>query len=93
MLERVLAGVAALEAATRDLLEEPSRAARSALEARKAGGALRRLYQYEVARVLDGEMTTDTMKERELVHRLELVGRHVCDSADAIMDGAMKRWH
>ncbi|MCP2334886.1 DUF47 domain-containing protein [Actinomadura rupiterrae] len=93
MLERVLAGVTALDAATRDLVEEPPRAARSALEARKAGGALRRLYQYEIARVLDGAMTTDTMKERELVRRLELVGQHICDSADAIMDGTMKRWH
>ncbi|WP_083999652.1 DUF47 domain-containing protein [Actinomadura kijaniata] len=93
MLAEVQAGVAALEAAATALVEKPSQAAQSALEARKAGGAVRRLYQYEVARVLDGEMTTETMKERELVRRLEMVGQHISDAADAIMDGAMKRWH
>ncbi|MGI5164609.1 DUF47 domain-containing protein [Spirillospora sp. CA-253888] len=93
MLAEVQAGVAALEAAATMLVEKPSEAAEAALEARKAGGAIRRLYQYEMARVLDGEMTTDVMKERELVRRLELVGVHITDAADSIMDGAMKRWH
>ncbi|GAA3243074.1 DUF47 domain-containing protein [Actinocorallia longicatena] len=93
MLEEVLTGVDALEKAVHELMSNPSEAAMSALDARKAGGAIRRLYQYEIARVLTGEMTTDMMKERELVRRLELAGSHICDAADAIADGSMKRWH
>lgn len=95
MLTEVMSGVDALERATRDLVERPADAADSALEARKAGGAIRRLYQYEIARLLDvdGEMTADVMKDRELVRRLEMAGTHIIEAADAISDGAMKRWH
>jgi hypothetical protein len=94
MLQEVITGVDALERAVHELMSNPSDAAVSALEARKAGGAIRRLYQYELARVLNGgDLTTDMMKERELVRRLELAGSHICDAADAIADGSMKRWH
>lgn len=93
MLELVVVGVEALRRAATDLVQHPSRATRSALEARKAGGAIRRMYQYEIARIFGGEMTAEAMKERELVRRLEIVGIQIGDAADAIADGTMKRWH
>ncbi|MGH3328566.1 MAG: DUF47 domain-containing protein [Streptomycetales bacterium] len=92
MLDQVLAGVGSLERAIADLVERPSRVTRSALEARKAGGTIRRMYQYEIARILAGEMTAEAMKERELMRRLEVVGMQIGEAADAIADGAMKRW-
>ncbi|MEQ4720422.1 DUF47 family protein [Nonomuraea sp. B19D2] len=91
MLDQVIVGIEALESAVRDLASRPSAVARDALEAKKTGGAIRRMYQYEISRIFSAELTADAMKERELVRRLEIVGVAIGNAADAIADGAMKR--
>ncbi|MEW9556164.1 DUF47 domain-containing protein [Nonomuraea sp. NPDC050783] len=91
LLDQVIIGIDALEQAVRDLAASPSVVAVDALEAKKAGGAIRRMYQYEISRIFSGELTPEAMKERELVRRLEIVGVAIGDAADAIADGAMKR--
>lgn len=91
MLDQVIVGIEALETAVRDLASRPSVITHDALEAKKAGGTLRRMYQYEIARIFSGTISAETMKERELVRRLEIVGVAIGEAADAIADGAMKR--
>lgn len=91
LLDQVIAGIEALESAVRDLASRPSAVVHDALEAKKSGGAIRRMYQYEISRIFSGELTAEAMKERELVRRLEIVGVAIGDAADAIADGAMKR--
>ncbi|WP_113701119.1 DUF47 domain-containing protein [Nonomuraea lactucae] len=91
LLDQVINGIDALENAVRDLASRPSAVVHDALEAKKTGGAIRRMYQYEISRIFSGELTADAMKERELVRRLEIVGIAIGDAADAIADGAMKR--
>ncbi|MET8865734.1 DUF47 family protein [Nonomuraea sp. NPDC049421] len=91
LLDQVIVGIDALENAVRDLASRPSVVAQDALEAKKAGGAIRRMYQYEISRIFSGELTAEAMKQRELVRRLEIVGVAIGEAADAIADGAMKR--
>jgi uncharacterized protein Yka (UPF0111/DUF47 family) len=91
MLDQVVVGIEALEAAVDDLAARPSAVARDALDAKKTSGAIRRMYQYEIARIFSGKLTSDSMKERELVRRLEIVAVAIGDAADSIADGAMKR--
>ncbi|MFG3442323.1 DUF47 domain-containing protein [Nonomuraea sp. NPDC047897] len=91
LLDQVISGIDALENAVRDLASRPSAVVHDALEAKKTGGAIRRMYQYEISRIFSGELTAEAMKERELVRRLEIVGVAIGDAADAIADGAMKR--
>ncbi|MFI7445387.1 DUF47 domain-containing protein [Nonomuraea indica] len=91
LLDQVISGIDALENAVRDLASRPSAVVHDALEAKKTGGAIRRMYQYEISRIFSGELTAEAMKERELVRRLEIVGIAIGDAADAIADGAMKR--
>ncbi|MFF5210676.1 DUF47 domain-containing protein [Streptosporangium sp. NPDC000396] len=91
MLDQAIVGIEALETAVHDLASRPSAVVRGALEAKKASGTLRRMYQYEIARIFSGEISAETMKERELVRRLEIVGKAIGEAADAIADGAMKR--
>jgi uncharacterized protein Yka (UPF0111/DUF47 family) len=91
LLDQVVVGIDALESAVRDLASRPSAVVQDALEAKKAGGAVRRMYQYEISRIFSGEVTADALKERELVRRLEIVGVAIGEAADAIADGAMKR--
>ncbi|MEV0593776.1 DUF47 domain-containing protein [Nonomuraea cavernae] len=91
LLDQVITGIDALENAVRDFSSRPSAVVHDALEAKKTGGAIRRMYQYEISRIFSGELTSDAMKERELVRRLEIVGMAIGEAADAIADGAMKR--
>lgn len=91
LLDQVIVGIDALESAVRDLGSRPSAVTLDALEAKKAGGAVRRMYQYEISRIFSGEVTADALKQRELVRRLEIVGIAIGEAADAIADGAMKR--
>ncbi|GAA4227771.1 DUF47 family protein [Streptosporangium album] len=91
MLDQVIVGIDALEIAVRDLASRSSVITHNALEAKKASGTLRRMYQYEIARIFSGTISAETMKERELVRRLEIVGIAIGEAADAITDGAMKR--
>ncbi|RVX43636.1 hypothetical protein EDD27_6329 [Nonomuraea polychroma] len=91
LLDQVIVGIDALENAVRGLASRPSGVVADALEAKKAGGAIRRMYQYEISRIFSAELTANAMKERELVRRLEIVGMAIGDAADAIADGAMKR--
>ncbi|GAA2215809.1 hypothetical protein GCM10009850_112770 [Nonomuraea monospora] len=97
LLDQLLVGVEALEGAVRALAALRALAARApavahdALEAKKAGGAVRRMYQYEIARIFSGELSAEAMKERELVRRLEIAGMAIANAADAAADGAMKR--
>lgn len=91
LLDQVIVGIDALENAVRDLASRPSAVVQDALEAKKVGGAIRRMYQYEISRIFSGEVTPEAMKERELVRRLEIVGMAIGEAADAIADGAMKR--
>ncbi|SDM35497.1 hypothetical protein SAMN05421874_1593 [Nonomuraea maritima] len=91
MLDQVIMGIDALEKAVSDLAASTPVVSSDALEAKKAGGAVRRMYQYEIARILSSEVTSEALRERELVRRLEIVGTAISDAADAIADGAMKR--
>ncbi|NUO98511.1 MAG: DUF47 family protein [Nonomuraea sp.] len=91
LLDQVIVGIDALESAVRDLGSRPSTVTLDALEAKKAGGAVRRMYQYEISRIFSGEVTSDALKQRELVRRLEIVGIAIGNAADAIADGSMKR--
>ncbi|MEV7011306.1 DUF47 family protein [Streptosporangium sp. NPDC051022] len=91
MLDQAIVGIEALETAVGDLTSRPSAAAGDALEAKKAAGTLRRMYQYEIARIFSGEISSEAMKEHALVRRLEIVGMAIGEAADAIADGTMKR--
>lgn len=93
ILEVVGAGIDSLGTAVRALPGHPDALTKGALDAKKAGTAIGRLYQYGIADLFAGEMSAERMKTRELLRRLEIVGSHIATAADALADGAMKRWH
>lgn len=92
-LKSLALGIESLSKAVDALDEHPATVTKLALEAKKCGGAVVRMYQYEIASLFDEEMTSERMKTRELVRRLEIAGSNLGEAADALADGAMKRWH
>lgn len=80
-----------LDVAISTIAEDPMRIRRASLAVRK--NEVRRRYQEAVAETLSGPVTPETLKLRELLRRLDVVGLRLGEAADALADGAMKRSH
>jgi uncharacterized protein len=86
-------GLDGLRDAVAALLEDPASVSRLALEAKK--NDIRVLYQQAVGDLLAGEdpVTGRTMRRREVLRRVDVVGLRLGEAADALSDGAVKRSH
>ena len=63
------------------------------LAARKQAGRVRQLYQAALADLFRAELSTDTLRRRELLRRLDVIGLRLGESADALSDAMLKRSH
>lgn len=61
------------------------------LAARFHAGQLRRKYQKGLTRVFADELTMESLKQREVLRRIDTVGVLVTNAADALLDGIAKR--
>lgn len=61
------------------------------LEARKAAGSLRRVYQEALVEIFEDDLTMDTLKSRELMRRIDIIGLRLSEASDALLDGLVKR--
>lgn len=93
MLDQLVTGVTDLGRAVDDLVQHPRRTTTSALRAKKSAGRIRRMYQHEIADLFSTPVTSQTLLKRELALRLETAGVRLAEAADALADGAVKRWH
>lgn len=92
-LSCVGAGVDALRDAVHALVEHPERSTQHALDAKR--NDIRSSYQRAMAELLAGEEPTTglTLRRRELLRRVDVVGLRLAEAADALSDGAVKRSH
>lgn len=81
----------ALRAAIGAIAGDPEEIGRGALAARKAGREVRRLYDRALGEVFAADLSMDTLKRRELLRRLDVVGLRLREAADALADAAVKR--
>lgn len=63
----------------------------STLATRKAGNLIRRGYQQSLATLFNLPIDSETLKQRELLRRLDIVGLRLSEAADALADGWLKR--
>lgn len=92
-LANIEAGVLGLREAVGCLVEEPGVASLRAAEAKK--NDVRSSYQQAMAALLapGQEVTTEVMRRRELLRRVDVTGLRLAEAADALADGAVKRSH
>ena len=64
---------------------------KNCLAARKEAGQVRRAYQEGLAQIFSTELTMETLKTRELLRRLDVIGLRLSEGADALLDGLIKR--
>lgn len=91
MLVAIGEGLADLDLAISAISENPLQIRAKSLAVRK--NEIRRRYQESVARTLSGEVDATSLKNRELLRRLDVVGLRLGEAADALADGAVKRSH
>lgn len=91
LLEAVHTGVTVLRTAVAALADRPDTVSRAALQAKK--NEIRPRYQVAMAELLSQAVTGGTLKRRELLRRLDVVGLRLGEAADALADGAIKRNH
>lgn len=91
VLEAIDDGVTNLADAVAAISENVGGIREATLSIRK--NEIRRRYQVAVAELLDGDITSEALKCRELLRRLDVVGLRLGEAADALADGAMKRSH
>jgi uncharacterized protein len=92
-LANIELGVLALREAVGCLVGAPELATLRALEAK--GTDVRASYQHAMAALLaEGqEVTTEVLRRRELLRRVDVTGLRLAEAADALSDGAVKRSH
>jgi uncharacterized protein len=90
-LANVEAGVLALREAVASLVDAPEHASKRAAEAKRTD--VRLSYERAMAALLADrqEVTTELLRRRELLRRVDVVGLRLAEAADALADGAVKR--
>ncbi|MEW9555463.1 DUF47 domain-containing protein [Nonomuraea sp. NPDC050783] len=92
-LQAVIVGLDELEQALVKMIDDPGSVMVSLLATRKSQSRVRQLYQARLTALFAGTLEMDTLRERELLSRLDAVGRRLGESADALADAMLKRSH
>lgn len=86
-------GIAVFRAAVLDMRARPGQVTARCKKAKEHGNSLRRHYQQALAALFADELTMETLKQRDLLRRLDVVGLRFGEAADALADAALKRSH
>ncbi|GAA2905564.1 hypothetical protein GCM10010517_71720 [Streptosporangium fragile] len=92
-LQAVIDGLDELEKAVLKMIDDPGSVTVAVLATRKACSRVRQLYQARLAELFAGPLEMDTLRRRELLSRLNAVGRRLGEAADALADAMLKRSH
>jgi hypothetical protein len=90
-LNAVIRAVRELRRAVDVIVREPDGVVEAAFVAKKAATRIHRLYQADMATLLRQQVSTDLLKQRELLRRLESVSMHLNEAADVLSDASIKR--
>ncbi len=61
-------------------------------KAQKTAGELRRSYQRGLTILFEGDLTMTTLKKREILRKIDLIGTHLRITASSLLDGMIKRF-
>jgi hypothetical protein len=91
LLEIVWTGAEALGLAVGAISKRPDQAAVHLLNAKRTTNRVRRRFEEEVAELFAGEVTSEVLKHRELLRRLDVVGLRLGEAVDILFDALVKR--
>jgi uncharacterized protein Yka (UPF0111/DUF47 family) len=91
ILDAITESLAVLGDAIAALADGPDRFVQAAKDAEHASTTVRRAYQDAVAALLEKPVDGETLRQRELLRRLDVVGLRLGEAASALGDGGLKR--
>lgn len=80
-----------LRQAVATVASEPGMITTRALAAKKSGNAIRRTHDVQLATLYRQPLTMETLKIRDLLRRLDVVGIRFATASDTLSDAAIKR--
>ena len=89
--EAIAVALGALRVATEAIVEDPKEIVTRTGVAKKAGNGIRRAYEVALATLYREPLTIETLKVRDLLRRLDIVGLRFGTAADTMSDAAVKR--
>ncbi|NUW44519.1 DUF47 domain-containing protein [Nonomuraea rhodomycinica] len=92
-LRAVIDGLDQLEEALRKTLGDPGSVTVAVLATRKSRSRVRQLCQARLTELFGEPLEMETLRERELLSRLDAVGRRLGEAADTLADAMLKRSH
>lgn len=87
----VAGAVEGMVAPLQAIVDDVGRAGQLAVRAHREINEVRRTYQQSLAELYEGELQMVTLKRRDLLRRLDIVGLQLGEAVAALSDGAMKR--
>ena len=91
ILDAITTSLAVLANAVTALADGPDRIVQAAKDAEHASGDVRRAFQNAIAALLEKPVNSETLRQRELLRRLDVVGLRLGEAASALGDGGLKR--
>lgn len=91
VIDAVIDGLELLHAALTGTAGRARDMQRQTLAAKKACNGVRRSYELQLVRLLDGKVSAEMLRRRELLRRLDVVGLRLGEAVDALADAAIKR--
>lgn len=88
-LTHVIASLRGLELAVAD--EDHRQIRKHCLEASKEATRVRRSFESGLAVLYEEPLTVETLKTRDLLRRLDVIGLRLTEAADVMLDGLVKR--
>lgn len=90
VIDEIVAGLELLEAVLQ-AATDPTAIGSRLLAASKQCNEILRSYERQLMCLLDGAVTADMLRRRELLRRLDVVGLRLGEAVDALADAAVKR--
>ncbi|MGC8628464.1 MAG: DUF47 domain-containing protein [Acidimicrobiales bacterium] len=91
LLSAVADGLQQLALTVEALTKDPGTVTQAGLPAKKSANQVRRRYQLALAKLYAGELSVETLKARDLLRRLDVVGLRLNEAADFLLDASVKR--
>ena len=91
VVEAIDAAIRVLREAVVGIAVEPRAIGQRAALTRQAAHAVRRAYDEALAELLRGDVAMETLRQREALRRLDVVGLRLGEAGDALTDAAVKR--
>ncbi|HVJ98034.1 MAG TPA: DUF47 family protein [Acidimicrobiia bacterium] len=91
ILDAIAESLAVLGRAIAALADGPEEIVEAARDAEQASGKIRRTFQDAIAILLEKPVDSETLRQRELLRRLDVVGLRLGEAANALGDGGLKR--